>query len=151
LKVAATVQAGLFSGGALFVSLVEHPARLECDTSVALAQWRPSYRRAARLQGALALGSSVSTAILAAMAWRSRASHGSTSIVGWLACGAVILAIVPYTLLVILPVNTKLLQQQESATNSDELLHQWGFLHAVRTTLSLGSFIGCAVLLAKGY
>ncbi len=46
----------LFAGAALYVSVVEHPARLACSTDVALAEWRPSYKRAAIMQVILAAG-----------------------------------------------------------------------------------------------
>jgi hypothetical protein len=45
-----------FAGACFYVSVVEHPARLDCGTDVALAQWRPSYRRAAAMQVTLAVG-----------------------------------------------------------------------------------------------
>jgi hypothetical protein len=42
----ALASAGLFAGAALYITLVEHPARLECRTAVAIAEFVPSYRRA---------------------------------------------------------------------------------------------------------
>ena len=50
----AILGSGLFAGAAVYISLVEHPARIECDTQVALAEFGPSYRRAAHVQGGLA-------------------------------------------------------------------------------------------------
>ena len=38
---------GLFAGAALYVTLVEHPARLRCGTALAIAEFGPSYRRGA--------------------------------------------------------------------------------------------------------
>jgi hypothetical protein len=54
LELVALVCSGLFAGAAVYVALVEHPARLECGTPLALAEFRPSYRRASVLQAALA-------------------------------------------------------------------------------------------------
>ncbi|TLY20107.1 MAG: DUF1772 domain-containing protein, partial [Nitrospirae bacterium] len=45
----------LFAGGALYVGLVEHPARMECGTQVAVTEFSPSYRRAAVMQALLAV------------------------------------------------------------------------------------------------
>src|SRR5438477_5971848 len=41
---------GLFAGAALYVNLVEHPARMSCGIAVALAEFRPSYKRATIMQ-----------------------------------------------------------------------------------------------------
>jgi hypothetical protein len=51
----ATVATGLFAGAALYVTLVEHPARLACGTAIAVAQFRPRHRRGAALQAPLAV------------------------------------------------------------------------------------------------
>ena len=50
LKAFSTITAGMFAGGALYINLVEHPARMEAtDMPTALICWKPSYTRAARL------------------------------------------------------------------------------------------------------
>lgn len=46
----------LFTGAAVYITLVEHPVRMNCSTEVAIAQWRPSYHRATRMQASLAVG-----------------------------------------------------------------------------------------------
>ncbi len=33
----------LFAGAAVYISLVEHPARMACRTEIAAAQWAASY------------------------------------------------------------------------------------------------------------
>jgi hypothetical protein len=45
LELVALLSIGLFAGAALYVSLVEHPARREYGTAPAIAEFRPSYRR----------------------------------------------------------------------------------------------------------
>ena len=45
----------LFTGAALYINVVEHPARMECGTEIAARQWGPSYRRATWMQASLAV------------------------------------------------------------------------------------------------
>jgi hypothetical protein len=37
LQILATLAAGLFTGAAIYINLVEHPARMACGTAAALA------------------------------------------------------------------------------------------------------------------
>jgi hypothetical protein len=134
--------AALFAGGALYVSLVEHPARLATGPPMAVAQFRTSYPRAAWLQGGLAVGG----ALAAAGAWLGGGGAG------WLAAGALLGLVVPYTLGVILPTNKRLLDRTLSpdAPEARQLLRRWTALHAVRTVLGLAALAAMAHLLAHG-
>jgi len=42
----AVLSCTLFAGAAIYVNLVEHPARMGCDTKTAATVWAPSYKRA---------------------------------------------------------------------------------------------------------
>ena len=55
LELIATLCTGLFTGAALYVNLVEHPARVATGTAPAVRQWRPSYRRGTVMQASLAI------------------------------------------------------------------------------------------------
>src|SRR5918999_1837764 len=54
LALVATVCAGLFAGAAIYITLVEHPARLSCGTALAVREFGPSYLRATLMQAPLA-------------------------------------------------------------------------------------------------
>lgn len=41
LQFIATLFAALFAGAALYINLVEHPARMGLETSIAAKQWAP--------------------------------------------------------------------------------------------------------------
>jgi Na+/melibiose symporter-like transporter len=128
----AILATGVFTGGAVYVSVVEHPARMSCDTNVAVAQWRPSYRRATLLQASLAV---VGT-LLALLAWHNTGARA------WLAGAVCLGAIIPFTLIVMFPVN-KQLQDDHLDASSEEaktLLDRWGYLHAARSFLALMAF-----------
>ncbi len=137
----ATAAAGLFSGAALYINLVEHPARLECGPGIALAEYRPSYRRAAVVQTSLAALGMLSGAV----AWVTGAGFG------WLVWGLVLGSVIPFTSVVIMPTNRRLLDPGLSGSSAEvgPLLARWGQLHAVRTALSLTAFVAFIVLLMR--
>ena len=63
LDVLSTVAAGMFVGGALYINLVEHPARMTiADTKACHKEWMESFDRAKVLQSRLALVSILSGA-----------------------------------------------------------------------------------------
>ena len=131
--IVATACAGVFAGAAVYISAVEHPARLACGTEVALKEFAPSYHRATMMQAALAI---VGCAAGLWAAWRLK--DLSVTI------GAVCLgAVVPFTLIVIFPTNAKLLDPALDAqgTEATQLLQRWGQLHAVRSGLSTLAFL----------
>jgi hypothetical protein len=118
-----------FAAVALYISVVEHPARLAGDTGAALAQWRPSYKRAAVMQVVFALGG-LGSAIAAFVAGRGV----------WVLIGGLVLAVViPFTLLVVAATNKQLLDTRRDGNTpgTRHLLEQWGRLHWVRTVVSL--------------
>jgi hypothetical protein len=127
LPLAALVFATLFAGAALYISLVEHPARLELEDGPLLAQWQPSYKRALPIQSGLA----VAGGIAGLFAWYFSSRWQ------WLAGSLVLLANWPFTLLVIMPVNKPLMamQQHEAGSASRTMLMRWGKLHKVRSAL----------------
>ena len=130
----AVLSCSLFTGAAVYVSLVEHPARMQCGVEVAATEFPPSYRRGTVMQvtsAALGLLSSIA-------AWLSGAT------VWWLVGGTVLGSVIPFTLIVILRTNKRLLSPMldRRSVEAERLLARWGRLHAVRSVLS-----GLALLL----
>jgi hypothetical protein len=120
---------GLFAGAALYVSLVEHPARMANTLPIALAEFRPSYRRAAVMQVILSIAGAAG-AIGAYFLGRG---------ISTLVAGILLAIVIPYTLLVVRPINQQLLDETRTAQtpDTDVLLEKWGRLHNVRTIASL--------------
>ncbi|HKA32028.1 MAG TPA: DUF1772 domain-containing protein [Candidatus Binatia bacterium] len=120
---AATFCCGLFFGAALYVSVVQHPAARETGVDFASRFFGPMYRRAAALQASLA-----SIGFLAGLAaWWSTAGRL------WLAAALLLVASVPFTLLVVKPVNDALLAGDRPIEERRALLARWGRLHWMRT------------------
>ena len=133
LQFIATFAAVLFAGAALYINVAEHPARMGLETRVAALQWAPSYKRATWLQAPLALVSLAAGTV----AWFLGAN------LWWFVAALLIGAVVPFTFIVIMPTNHKLLSPGRDLASEEtrELLQKWGKLHAVRTVLSLAASV----------
>jgi hypothetical protein len=129
LGLVAASSALLFTGASIYISLVEHPARLSIDTKSATLQWAPSYKRATVMQASLAVVS-----LLSGVATWLR---GADPV--WLVAAILIGLVVPFTFLVIMPTNHQLLLPGRDISSSEtrQLLERWGRLHWVRSILSL--------------
>ena len=123
----ALVAATLFAGAALYITAVEHPARMGLEDGPLLAQWQPSYRRALPIQAGLAM------------------LGGAAGLLGWyvlrdwqwLAGSLLLLANWPFTMLAIMPTNRRLMamQPRHAGAESRALLGRWARLHGVRSLL----------------
>jgi hypothetical protein len=122
----ATVGAALFAGGSLYISIVEHPARMRAGVAVALAQFRQMYPLAAPWQASAAAISLVCGLLagLLAAEWV------------WAMGGLVVGLVMPFTFVAMMPINRQLLApvapRDETARG---LLESWGQRHWVRSIL----------------
>jgi len=124
----AVLACGLFAGAAAYVSLVEHPARMECGVEIATAEFRPSYQRGTVMQVTLA-----AVCLLSSIAaWLAGATFS------WVVAGALQVSVIPFTLIVVLPTNKQLLSHtlDRRSVQTERLLARWGRLHSVRSVLS---------------
>jgi hypothetical protein len=123
----ALIAAAIFSGVALYVNIVEQPARLSLDDRALLGEWKPSYKRGAAMQAPLALIGF----LLGILAW------WQTSRVGFLIGAIAIIAPWPWTLIVIKPTNDALMatDSDQASPQTRSLILQWGAIHGVRTVL----------------
>ena len=139
LEIIATLAAGLFAGAAIYIDLAEQPARKQIDTATALKEWRPSYKRAAVVQPLLAAVGFLS----AVAAWLMGGS------IWWLVGGVLLVAVIPYTLIIVFPTNNRLLDPaiDENPDLARRLLIRWGRLHTVRSIMSLATFLAFMMLL----
>lgn len=100
-------------------------AQRECESA--------TFCRAAVMQGMLAVVGLVARVL----AW----AQGSG--IDWLVGGLLLGAMVPFTLVIIMPTNRRLLDASldRSSGEARELLERWGRLHAVRTVVGVVAFV----------
>lgn len=127
----ALVFAAVFTGAAIYVSLVEQPARLELEDRALLAEFKLSYKRGFAMQAPLAALSAALgvAAYFTGHDWR------------WLMGAVLIFANWPYTVVGILPTNKKLTATPLGAAGADtrRMIESWGRLHAIRSGLGLAA------------
>ncbi len=131
LELVAVLAASLFAGAAIYINLAEHPARLLLDSANAARQWAPSYQRATWMQAPLAIASFVTGVAVGLMGGG----------VAWFVAAVLIGAVVPFTFIVIMPTNQKLLSPNLDLASAETraLLVRWGKLHALRSASSLAA------------
>jgi hypothetical protein len=133
LKLLALLSSGMFAGAAFYITTVEHPARMSLGAAPALQEFRPSYKRAAPRQAALAIVCFLCGVALTLLTQRWV----------WLVGGSLEGAVVPVTLVFIMPTNRLLVDErnQLDAQTLESLLAKWAHLHAMRTVLSVLGFL----------
>ena len=137
----ATLCCTLFAGAAVYINLVEHPARMGCDTKTAATVWAPSYKRATVMQASLA----VVSFLAGALAWLLGGG------ILWLVGAVLIGLVVPFTFIAVMPTNRQLLApgRDLASVETRALLEEWGRLHAVPSALSLVASVVYMMLLFR--
>ncbi len=136
-----TLSAGLFAGAAIYISVVEHPARIRCGIEAALTVFKSSYKK-----GAPFMGSTLLIGIVCAIAaWRA------TSNAWWIVGAGLLLFPIPYTIAFILPVSKRLLDLSPHGNDetASKLLRRWAALHSLRSLIGLAAFITFLAQLAR--
>jgi hypothetical protein len=112
--------ASAFSGAALYIGLVEQPARLALDDRAMVAEWAPSDRRAIAMLGGLALIAAACGLI----------GYSTNRDVRWLVGSVIILASWPYMYFLLVPINNRLLSSggADSGPVTREFMRDWGLL-----------------------
>ncbi|RWN99984.1 DUF1772 domain-containing protein [Mesorhizobium sp.] len=121
--------AAAFAGAAIYISVAEQPARLRLEDRALLQEWQPSYKRAAAMQGSIA----IVACVLGVIAW------WQTGSLGYLIGAVLIILPWPWTLVAMMPTNRLLAAMDAAAANPQAraLIVKWGNLHLVRVMLGV--------------
>jgi len=127
--------AALFSGAALYVNVVEQPARLALDDKAMLTEWGPSDQRGVALMAGLSL-------IAAVLGLSAYFSSGD---VRW-AIGAVFIVLSwPYTFYAMAPLNNQIIALTSRDVGAARaLVRQWGLMEYGQTAIGI---VACAIFL----
>jgi hypothetical protein len=136
LRLGTLMSATAFAAIAIYIGMVEQPARLLLEPQAALTQWAAGFPTAMKIQGGLAL---LCTALAGWLWYRTRNWL-------WLIGAAAAIANWPFTLVWLAPINDTLLATPSSQAGdaTRTLLVNWGQFHTVRTAL----VVAAAIILA---
>jgi len=131
----ALVLAAAFSGAALYVNLVEQPARLALDDQAMLNEWTPSDRRGVALLAALSLLSAAFGLV----------GYFESQDVRWAIGALIVILNWPYTFFAMSPINDQILTLAPRDIGAARVLvRQWGLLEYGQTAIGVAA---CAVFL----
>lgn len=127
--------AAAFSGAALYINLVEQPARLALDDNGLLSEWRPSDRRGFAMLASLALVAAV----------LGLATYFETQDVRWAIGAIVIICSWPYSFFAMVPMNNRILAISANDPGAArDLVSTWGLLEYGHTAIGI---VACAAFL----
>jgi uncharacterized membrane protein len=127
-KFIAKISTSILAGNAIRCSLIDHPARLECDTNAAIAHWRRMFKIALPTEGGLAV-LSFSSILYAYYLEKNNF---------WLKAGLIVMSILPFSYFAIMPTNNALLDLSKSMEmiRTRKLLVKWGEINTIRSLMA---------------
>lgn len=141
LKLTSTVGTGIIAGGAIYINIVEHPARMELDDSQSLhRQWRESFDRAKLLMA----GTSLLPIVGGIAAFAIDQTKGKP----WLITAIMLAFNVPYTAIAMKPKVIDPIYEYEVALKKPpgeirDTVAKWNSFHKVRTVVDISALIWC--------
>ena len=147
-KIWATISTGLVAGGSLYISLVEGPARMTHEPSIAAEMFHSIVPRTKKVIGSL----SILTAVCSAGAYVCTRGRSDTAI-EWLLAESLVVLTIPFARYFILPLNDAIMDSEKCNEKGDNWivskLSEWNKYHGVRSVLNLTAFSYMVFLLAR--
>jgi hypothetical protein len=124
----------IFAGAAVYISLVEQPARMHSPSAHAIEQFRISLPRAERMQPPLLIACLIALTLL----------YSRSQQFGLLLAMIPLLLVIPLSIGLILPINRRLAVGKVSDHVEDgmKLIARWGQLHCLRSLLAAAGLAG---------
>ncbi|XP_020914118.1 uncharacterized protein LOC110251725 [Exaiptasia diaphana] len=140
-----TISAGLFAGGAAYISLVEHPSRRKLETKHMYLEWKESLAHGKSMP-LLVLVSSLSGITAYLLKPKGKG-------IPWVLAGGAMALILPYTALAMWPFAIgPIYDKQRAEKKGDEymrrFMEKWNSLHTFRTVVGIVTFSGCVYALS---
>ncbi|CAL5229404.1 g12722 [Coccomyxa viridis] len=133
LEIVPVLATGLFAGAALGITIGDQPARECIEPQAAREHFKEWYPRIAKPQASFAAIAAASSAWLAYKGGPTRSLNVTTAVL----MGAML----PWTLVVIMPTNDALRFKKELSDSEIKTgLKRWSKLHLVRTVASIAAF-----------
>ena len=143
LKIISTMSAGFFSGGCAVIAFCTQPAILDLDDKTALVATQKILPRARPMPLSVILGTASSFG-----AYVLSRQNGKGDL-AWLAGAIVFGATLPYTAVLIGPINGSILKDEVAESDARRLLAKWLNYHWIRTVAIFGLFGFYTYTLAK--
>ncbi len=133
VEIIALFLCGTFFGAAVYISVAQHPASMKAGVPFAAKFFPPMYNLAAPMQIFSAVGGTLAGLIQ----WYLLRDPL------WAIGAALLVFIIPFTVVVLKPINDQLLDPnaQRSDSETEDLLNQWAPRHWVRSIVSGLSFV----------
>lgn len=136
-----TFAGGLMAGFALYINIIEHPARMAIEEPKAIhRQWMASFDAAAT--------SMVGLSVIPIGATATMYFLKSSKAMPWLISTGLSMVNIPWTLLVLMPNYIKPIYDKEICSKKDpkwvvKTVDNWNKFHAFRTVVNMASFALC--------
>ena len=134
LKVVATLTTGFFSGGSAYAGYAVQPAVMALDGPNSLKAMKHVLTNSSPMPVTIIVGTASATGAYLLTRGTSKED------IGWLVGAALFGAVLPYTSMIIMPMNSRVWKDEVPPSEVQSLMKHWLNMHWIRTAAALGIF-----------